>query len=210
MHDLTKQAAATAATTVRLGTAAGFIACTAYPLMVAAPLPMRAAAALAACFGPALAVSGMGLKAMLDAERPTASSAVGLLMNSLAGALFSAMALVQIAIGELVKDPLVFHSLNGIWLGMNKAFDAYIGLGTIFFSVSMWRHPSFGRVYAIAGLVIGSGFILLNFYPFPSPPANAGLVDPGPAIDIWYLAVTINMARWLRVAAIPASGPRQP
>lgn len=180
---------------VRIGIVAGFVACLTYPLAAFVPLPMLATAAVAACFGPALAVACFGLKALLDVEKPTASSALGLLLNALGGALFAAMALVQIAIGHLVKDRSLFLSLNGIWLGLDKAFDVYIGLGTIFFAVAMWRHPRFGRIFAITGLAIGAGLIFLNFYTFPSPPADAGLFDPGPAIGLWYLAVTIQMSR---------------
>jgi hypothetical protein len=51
---------------VRVGVVAGFVACAAYPLMVFVPLSMRATAAIAACFGPALAVSGFGVRALLD------------------------------------------------------------------------------------------------------------------------------------------------
>jgi hypothetical protein len=180
---------------VRIGIVAGFVACLTYPLAAFVPLPMLATAAVAACFGPALAVACFGLKALLDVEKPAASSALGLLLNALGGALFAAMALVQIAIGHLVKDRSFFLSLNGIWLGLDKAFDVYIGLGTIFFAVAMWRHPRFGRVFAVTGLVIGAGLIFLNFYTFPSSPADAGLFDPGPAIGLWYLAVTIQMSR---------------
>jgi hypothetical protein len=180
---------------VRLGAIAGLIACVAYPVAAFVPLPMRATAAIGACFGPALAVACFGLKALLDQEKATPSSALGLLLNALAGALFAAMALVQIAIGALVKDRQIFVALNGIWLGLDKAFDAYIGVGTVFFAVAMWGHPRFGHTFAISGLVIGAGLIFLNFYPFPLPPANAGLIDPGPVIGLWYLAVTIQMAR---------------
>ena len=180
---------------VRIGIVAGFVACLTYPLAAFVPLPMLATAAVAACFGPALAVACFGLKALLDVEKPAASSALGLLLNALGGALFAAMALVQIAIGHLVKDRSFFLSLNVIWLGLDKAFDVYIGLGTIFFAVAMWRHPRFGRVFAVTGLVIGAGLIFLNFYTFPSSPADAGLFDPGPAIGLWYLAVTIQMSR---------------
>ena len=197
--------------TLRLGIVAGFIACAAYPAVVFVPLPLRATAAIAACFGPALAVACFGLKALLDAEEPTASSTLGLLMNGLAGALFAAMALVQIAVGDLVKDVQVFHSLNGIWLGLDKAFDAYLGLGTILFAVAMWGHARFGRAFAMTGLLIGAGLILLNFWTFPSPPANAGLIDPGPVIGLWYLAVTIQMGRsvrWAKGQASRAGDPR--
>jgi hypothetical protein len=138
---------------VRLGIAGGFIACVAYPLASFVPLPMRATAAIAACFGPALVVACFGLKALLDAGKQTSASALGFLLNALAGALFSAMALVQIAVGSLVKDRTIFLAMNGIWLGLDKAFDIYIGLGTIFFAIrnaaasSLWQ----GVLYLRAG-----------------------------------------------------------
>jgi hypothetical protein len=185
---------------LRFGIVAGFIACIAYPLTGFVPLPLRTTAAVAACFGPALAVACFGLKGLLDLEKPTPSSALGMLLNALAGALFAAMTLVQIALFRLVTDRKVLLPLNGIWLGLDKAFDVYIGLGTIFFAVAMWRHPRFGRVFAVTGLVIGAGFIFLNFYTFPSPPSNAGFFDPGPGIGLWYLAVTIQMTRSMRWA----------
>jgi hypothetical protein len=190
-------AAGSTLSAVRLGIAGGFVACVAYPVAAFVPLPMLATAAIAACFGPALAVACFGLRALLDAEEPTSSSSLGLLLNGLGGALFSAMALVQIAVGALVKDRTLFLTLNGIWLGLDKAFDIYIGLGTIFFAIAMSRHPRFGRVFTISGLAIAAGLIVLNFYTFPASPASAGLIDPGPAIGLWYLAVTIQMSRSL-------------
>lgn len=190
----------------RLGIAGGFIACLAYPLASFVPLPVRATAAIAACFGPALVVACFGLKALLDAEKRTSASALGFALNALAGALFSAMAMVQVAIGSLVKDRTIFVAMNGIWLGLDKAFDIYIGLGTIFFAFAMLRHPRFGRVFAILGLAIGAGLIVLNFYTFPTPPANAGFIDPGPAIGLWYLAVTIQMSRSLAWARDRGAG----
>lgn len=210
MHDVIEQAETSSATAVRLGIVAGFVACAAYPLMVFVPLPMRVTAAIAACFGPALAVACFGMKALLDLHRPTVLSALGLLMNSLGGALFSAMALMQIALGELVKDRSAFHTMVGIWLGLDKAFDAYLGLGTIFFAIAMWGHVRLGRVFAATGLLIGAGLILLNFWTFPSPPANAGFVDPGPATGLWYLAVTIQMVRSVPSAKRRISGAEDP
>jgi hypothetical protein len=185
---------------LRFAVVAGFIACLAYPLTAFVPLPMRMTAAVAACFGPVLAVACFGLKGLLDLEKPTPSSALGMLLNALGGALFVAMVLVQIALGHLVTDRKVLLPLNGIWLGLDKAFDVYIGLGTIFFALAMWRHPRFGRVFAVTGLVIGAGFIFLNFDAFPSNPANVGFFDPGPVIGLWYLAVTIQMSRSMRWA----------
>jgi hypothetical protein len=114
MSEFTELQAGSAVRGLRLGIFAGFVACLSYPLAAFVPLPMRATAAIAACFGPALALACFGLKGLLDVEKRTISSALGLLLNALAGALFSAMALVQIAVGSLVKDGKVLLTMNGI------------------------------------------------------------------------------------------------
>jgi hypothetical protein len=53
--------------------------------------------------------------------------------------------------------------------------------------------------------VIAAGLLALNLYTFPTPPAEAGLVDPGPAIGLRYLVVTIMVLAslgWARSAAV--------
>ena len=183
--------------TIRIGIVAGFFACLAYPLAAFAPLPKLATTALVACFGPALGVASYGLRGLLDLETPRLSSALGLLLNALAGTLFSAMGLVQLAVrysagGDKVSAPFI-----GIWLGLDVAWDSYVGLGTICFALAMLRHPRFGRIFAFFGMAIGAGLLALNLYTFPTPPQNAGLVDLGPVLGLWYLVVTIQMWRSL-------------
>jgi len=186
---------------IRLGIAAGFFACLAYPLMAFAPLPKMATTTLAACFGPALGIASYGLRRLLDLETPLVSSALGSLMNALAGAMFSAMALVQLAVGYTAGSEKVSAQMNAIWLGLDVAWDAYVGFGTICFALAMLRHPRFGRVIAFFGMFIAGSLLALHLYTFPTPPQNAGLVDLGPAVGLWYLVVTIQMWRsfsWAR------------
>ncbi len=193
---------------VQLGIVAGFFTCLAYPLLVFVPLPKLATTTLAACFGPALAVASFGLRRLLDWETPRVSSALGALLNALAGALFSAMALVQMAVGYSVGGEKVSAQVRAIWLGLDVAWDAYIGLGTLCFALAMLRHPRFGKVFSFSGLAIAAGLLVLNFYTFPAPPASAGLVDLGPAIGAWYLVVTIQMWRslhWARTSNLSAT-----
>jgi hypothetical protein len=188
---------------IRSGIVAGFFACLAYPLAAFAPLPKLATATLVACFGPALGVASYGLRRLLDWETPQLSSTLGLLLNALAGVLFSAMGLVQLAIGYSAGGDKVSAQFIAIWLGLDVAWDAYVGLGTICFAIAMLRHPRFGRVFAIFGIAIGAGLLGLHLYTFPTPPQNAGLVDLGPAMGLWYLIVTIQMWRsfaWARHA----------
>jgi hypothetical protein len=180
---------------VQLGIVAGFFACIAYPLAAFAHLPRIATATLAACFGPALGVASYGLRRLLDWETPQVSSALGLLLNALAGGLFTAMALVQLAVGYSAGSDKVSVQFIAIWLGLDAAWDAYVALGTICFALAMLRHPRFGLVFAIFGIAIAAGLLGLHLYTFPTPPQNAGFVDLGPALGLWYLAVTIQMWR---------------
>jgi hypothetical protein len=194
---------------IRVGIVAGFFACLAYPLAVFAPLPKLATTTLVAGFGPALGVASYGLRRLLDLESPRLSSALGSLLNALAGALFSAMLLVQLAVGYSAGGDKVSAPFVAIWLGLDVAWDAYVGLGTICFALAMMRHPRFGRVFAFFGMLIGAGLLALHLYTFPTPPQNAGLVDLGPVLGLWYLVVTIQMWRslsWARALTPTAGG----
>ncbi len=196
---------------VQLGILAGFFACLAYPLIAFVPLPKLATTTLAAFFGPALAVASFGLRRLLDWETPLVSSALGSMLNALAGGLFSAMALVQMAIWYSSGGKRVSPEVNAIQLGLDVAWDAYIGLGTICFGLAMLGHPRFGRVFGGSGMAIAAGLLAFNLWTFPTPPANAGLADLGPAIGLWYLVVTIRMwgsLSWARSHASATSSRR--
>ena len=181
---------------IRTAVAAGLVACISYPVAVFIPLPIAVSATLVAVFGPALALASVGLYRMMRLHQASVAAGAGALLNSLGGTLFTAMLLLQIAVGLATGDRTE-PSLQAVWLGMDVAWDAYISLGTTFFAISMLRHPRFGPVFCVSGAILGVMLFVLNLYTFPTPPANAGLVDLGPLIGLWYLAVTIRMWRSL-------------
>ena len=82
---------------------------------------------------------------------------------------------------------------NHIHYGLDVAWDAYIFLGTFFFALAMFTHASFGKFFSISGVVVALAMICINFFSFPIPPSSAGLIDMGPFIGLWYLAVTIRI-----------------
>jgi hypothetical protein len=143
---------------------------------------------------------------LLELETPRLSSTLGSLLNALAGALFSAMGLVQLAVAYSAAGDKVATPFVAIWLGLDVAWDAYVGFGTICFALAMMRHPRFGRIFAFFGMAIGAGLLALHLYTFPTPPQNAGLVDLGPALGLWYLVVTIQM--WRSLSWAKSSCPR--
>jgi hypothetical protein len=192
---------------VYLGIAGGVTACVAYPLLVFAPLPRLVTVFLAALFPPALAAASIGLLQFLALSGESVASQLGTVFNLLASALVSSMFFVQLAVrmGTGAGHPAA--GLTGVWLGLDVAWDSFVALGTFCFAIAGYRHPRLGPLYALPGLVIALALLVVNLWTFPTPPGDAGLIDLGPALGLWYLAVTLRMIgslRWVRAAALGA------
>lgn len=146
---------------------------------------------LIAAWGPLLGLGSYGLGRLLQVERPSWMAQAGLLLNFTAGALVTSMLLVQIAVRH---DPTaaVPRQIQAVWLGLDVAWDDYIGLGTAFLALAMWRHPRPGPAFTLSGIAIAIVLLFLNLLTFPNPPADAGYFDAGPLVGLWYLAVSIR------------------
>jgi hypothetical protein len=183
---------------IRWGAAAGLATCAVYPLLIFAPLPPVPTVVLASSMGPLLGVASWGLREFLNLDRRRGIADAAAIANAIAGALFSAMILVQLAAGMRNEHPGT--DAVSMWLGLDVAWDVYVGLGTLLFAICALRHPRLGIAVGVGGVAIAIGLLALNLYTFPTPPANAGLVDLGPAVGLWYLVVTILVLASLRWA----------
>jgi hypothetical protein len=178
-----------------------------YPLVAFAPLPRLATVVLAALFGPALATASIGLFHFLRLYRETVVSQLGVVFNLLASALVASMFLVQLAVRMGPGSAPPAAGLVGVWLGLDVAWDVFVSFGTFCYSIAAFRHPRLGPLLAIPGLLVAVATLVLNLSTFPIPPGEAGLIDLGPAIGLWYLAVTLRIVgslRWARTAALEA------
>ncbi len=84
----------------------------------------------------------------------------------------------------------------------------------LYFSVAAPAAPRVGLVAAVSntvaafgwtGMGLAAALLALNIATFPVPPGNAGLVDLGPAVALWYVAVSIQLMRLLLRPGGPAS-----
>jgi hypothetical protein len=141
-------------------------------------------------------------------HRPTVAAEAAALLNAIGGALFSTMLLIQLAVPMFTGVERVEPGAVGIWLGVDVAWDAYIASGTALFALTMFHHPRFGRVFAVTGLAIATALFALNIYTFPRPPDTSGLIDVGPLVGGWYLAVSIQTFRSVRWARSVLAGAR--
>lgn len=186
---------------IQAGVLAGLCASVLYPVLLFAPLPLAATAAVAAMLGPAIGIGSLGLRQLIVLYDRSIAATLGAVTNFVAGALFTSMVLVQLAARHTEPDSTPSLELVGVWLGLDVAWDVYIGLGTTFFAWSMLGHPRFRWPFAVPGFLVGSLVLLLNIQTFPTPPAEAGLVDAGPLVGLWYLAATVQSWRsigWAR------------
>jgi len=190
----------------RIGIVSGFLACFAYPIMILAPLPRILQLILGASFGPALAAASVALARVLQARRRAPSIELAAIFNALAGALVTAMIVVQLAINYSTV-PVTDEKLNGvlrhrIWdvvLGLDVSFDVFIGVATLLFAVNMMRDSRFGKSIGWAGVFVSLVPLLgANIYYFPDPPYTHAFPHVGIFTGLWYLSVVLLMVRWVR------------
>jgi hypothetical protein len=118
-----------------------------------------------------------------------------------AGALVTAMLLVQIAVNdvEAALSPAVNEAFEHVEFGLDLSWDVFLVAGTTLFSCAMLPDPRFGRRFALPGITLAAALYVLNFATFPTPPASEGLVDLGPVVGLWYAAVSVQALRLRRL-----------
>lgn len=175
-----------------------------YPSLIFLPLPQLLTVSLAAAVGPLLGIASIGLYRFLRIHQPSVSAQLAAACNFLAGALFSTMLLVQLAVRLRAAGQPIDQQLVAVWLGLDVAWDVYIALGTALFAWAMWTHPRFSRIFTVSGILLAALLLAFNFYAFPEPPGETNLVDLGPLVGLWYLVVTVQMWRslsWVKQVA---------
>jgi hypothetical protein len=196
---------------IKTGIVCGFLTAIVFPVMAFVDLPVQLTFTLAASFGIFLIIASIGLYHILSIHKNSMSLQLAGLFNIIAGTVVVLMFTVQLGLfsegknyGEDVQKEVktyVFKTVNLTQLSLDVVWDLFISLGTILFAFNMLSHPKLGKIIGGIGILLGAGLLILNIYTFPIPPGEAGSIDLGPFVALWYLAVTIMMAislRWVR------------
>lgn len=86
--------------------------------------------------------------------------------------------------------------MRDIVLGLDVAFDVFIGLGTLFFAMNMMSDPRFGKIIGWAGIFITHIMLYgAKFYSFPDSPRDRGFPEIGLFTGLWYLALVLLLVR---------------
>ena len=204
---------------IKAGIITGFLTTVIYPLLIFAPLPDLLGIILACFVGPLLSIASYGLYQFIKIHRKTVSLQIAAVSNIIAGTVFNLMLIVQLARRMGMSDYLksvnqgittemlqwISRGVLTVQAGLDVSWDVYIAIGTFFFGLNMLAHPKFGKIFGAAGILLALLMLAFNLYTFPTPPMEAGLIDFGPFIGLWYFAITIQILRsikWAREAIV--------
>ena len=179
----------------------GLLADVTYVLAAAVPLGDVAGPVVASLFGPLIACASVALYLLLASERATLAGQLAAVANVAAGALVTAMLLVQISVDDVEAElaPVVNDAFEHVEFGLDLSWDVFLVAGTILFGLAMVADARFGLRFGLPGIVVAAALYVLNFASFPTPPADAGLVDLGPLVGLWYAAVSVQALRIWRM-----------
>jgi len=93
---------------------------------------------------------------------------------------------------------MIKRSLRLVDMGLDVAWDFFIGSSLIFLAIAIKQNRGFGIWWSVPAGILGTLLIALNSITFPWPPNTRGLIDIGPAIGAYIIAVS---GRLLFIAA---------
>lgn len=84
-------------------------------------------------------------------------------------------------------------SLRLVDLGIDVAWDLFIGTSLIFLGITLRSHPGFRLWWGLPATVLGVALIVLNVLTFPWPPNTRNLFDIGPAIALYIIFLAVRV-----------------
>ena len=188
---------------------AGMVGVACYILAIALPWPETqlgtSMALLVVSAWPILSILySYGLYSFVAAERESVANRLAFVFAVAAFTTVLAMIVVQLAVGaaagEITKGldeqtgKALRRGLRMIDLGLDVAWDILIGTALILSGAAMRRRSGLGLGWAIPSLLLGMGLILVNAATFPWPPGDRGLIDIGPLIGAFVMALGARLA----------------
>lgn len=196
-------------TWIRVGAFAGLIGTLAYFIVILTPAPLIVQVLLVTVWGLCISVGAPGLYYLLSLNRKTVSLQIGVASSAVAGVIALTMLIVQMSVNTAVVSMIeappegaseatvraAWSVVDHVQLGLDIVWDVYLCLSALLIAWNMRRHPRFGLFFSATGILIAGALFAFNMATFPVPPANAGSIDLGPLIGLWFLVVTIQVFR---------------
>ncbi len=154
-------------------------------------------------------VSVGGLYHLIKKHKNSVVLQMAVLLSIVTFSFFTLMAVIQETTGVYWQESLsgnqsdevvnsIWRAVDAVQLGRDITFDIFYTLTFILYSILMFNHPRFGKVFSISGIVLFSSLLFLNLFTFPHPPSSKGLFDVGPITGLWALVVIIQSLRSIK------------
>jgi hypothetical protein len=188
---------------------AGVLAVACYILAIVLPWPETqvgtSASLVVVSAWPILSIIySYGLYSFVAAEHESAANRLAFVFAVTAFATVLGMIVVQLAvgagIGEITKgldEPTsraLRRGLHMVDLGLDVAWDMLIGTALILSGVAIRRRTGLGPGWGIPSVLLGVALVALNAATFPWPPGDRGLIDVGPFIGVFVMALAGRLA----------------
>jgi hypothetical protein len=148
-------------------------------------------------------VYSYGLYSFVGAERDSAANRLALVFAVTAFTTVLGMIVVQLAvgagIGEITRGldeqtaKALRRGLRMIDLGLDVAWDMLIGTALILSGMAIRRRSGLGPGWGVPSALLGAALIVLNAATFPWPPGDRGLIDIGPFIGVFVMALAARL-----------------
>ena len=139
-------------------------------------------------------------------HKQSAYNQLALLMACLAFAMVAMMISIQLSvrfgINEYISNSsnseqemlrVMQNSIRLVDMGLDVSWDLFIGVSLIFLSIVLKGNKSFGLWWSLPAVMLGIMLIVLNVITFPWPPDTQGLIDIGPAIGLYIIALSTRL-----------------
>ena len=188
------------------GAVSGIVGTVSYVIAVTVPLNPIPTYVLAMTWPILSIVFVFSLYRFIEIEKQSATNQLAFVFACLAFTLVAGMMSIQLGvrigmqeyIAKAAKDQqelleMVRRSVRLVDMGLDVAWDLFIGTALLFLSFSLNEHGGFGRWWGIPSALLGVGLIVLNIMTFPWPPDTRDLIDVGPAIGAFIIALSIRL-----------------
>ncbi|MFC2096742.1 hypothetical protein ACFLSI_00265 [Bacteroidota bacterium] len=111
---------------------------------------------------------------------------------------------LKAGIGDLIANAegnkkemlsLILASTEWVHLGIDLAWDMFLGAFLILLSIVIYNHPEFKIWWSIPMALLGISVIVINLYTFPYTPESQGIIDVGPFIGSFMIIWAIRIIK---------------
>jgi len=198
-----------------LGGVSGVVGTVSYIVAITASLPWNVSFLLVIAWPVLSIIFAYALLHYIRLEKDSPAIQLSFLMACLGFTLLAAMASAQLAVhsgidtitadvahtGDTTVD-LIRGSMRLIDMGIDVAWDVFIGTSLIFMAFALKGHSKFGKWWGLSAGLLGIALMIFNVVTFPWPPATKGLFDIGPFVGLFIIILAsrlIALGRTMRL-----------